>query len=221
MTKTSSVKRALCLFFFAGSALGQVDLSAEEKNLSKRVSDACKVPFEFNLHDYEYGRDEMRTYQNRHFEDASLLASELARACTIDPANANKIARIRTLTLKRGSHKERKLIQRKDGQLVYLVAYNPTENGHRDDMLQADLKSVAGLSYEKPQVVPKKEEKKAEVKAETPLAENRDKKIAELTAWFQEEVKKAQTLPPAQMGPKMEALQKTFQEKLNALTTTP
>ena len=100
-------------------AQAQEDLSASEKQYSDRVNQACDLKISFDLHDFEYGRDETQVYSNLHFEDTSLISGHLAEACKVNPENRNKIARVGTIFVKRGSINDRKLIQRKNGDLVY------------------------------------------------------------------------------------------------------
>lgn len=218
MTKTLCVM-LLALSFPAFSG----DLEREEKTFSDRILKACELSIEVNLHDYEYGRYEMRMYSNNHFEDASLLTNEIEEACKIDPANKSKLSRVKVIFIKRGNIQERKLIQRKDGNLVYLANRVKAEQSrNKDDVIREDLVKVLKLSYVKPPD-PKVEAKKIEEKKTEDLREKKQaeqkKKIDELTKWFQDEVKKITASPGPDMAPKLEALSKKYEEKLNALTT--
>lgn len=229
MTKTTRVNLTFMLLLMSIGISAQEDFSKKEDEHADRINKACDLNIKIDLHDFEYGRDETSLYSNLHFEDAALLADRIADACSKNPINRKKLERIETIFIKRGSIEQRKLIKRKNGDLVYLANRVIAERSkNRDDLIQADLVRVLGLTYEKAVDVAKKvaedkalvEDKKSEELAKKKAAE-RDKKITELTAWFQAEVMKAQSLPPAQIGPAMEKLSKTYEEKLNALTHTP
>lgn len=222
MTKTTCVKLLLILSFtshvFAESVREVNEL------FSERIQMACGLKIEVNLHDYEYGRDESRLYSNNHFEDTSLLINEIEEACKKNPANKRKLERVQMITFKRGSIQERKLIQRKDGNLVYLANRLKSEQSrHKGDVIRDDLIRVLKLSYETPpdpKVAAQKIEEKKKEEEPDKKAADRDKKIADLTAWYQAEVKKLTANPTApDFSSKIEKLNKTYEEKLNALIT--
>jgi hypothetical protein len=213
--------RSLSVLFFISAALpvlAAVDFAKEEIKLAEAVYKSCGHRLRMNLHDYSYGRDEASVYSNRHFEDAALLASGIAEACRINPSNRGKLDRIRTIFIKRAGLGEGRLLQRKDGDLVFLASRRGS------DLINQDLRRVLGLSFEKTPE-PKAEDDKRDGQLAQAAAkrkvEDRDKKIAELTAWFQQEVKRISTNPPEDLGPKIEALKKTYEEKLHALTRDP
>ncbi len=222
MTKTSCVKVLLILSLTSHAVAD--DLSGEEKDFAGKIQKACDLSIDVSLHDYEYGRDERSLYSNNHFEDAALLVSEIEEACKKNPANRGKLERVRLITIKRGSLQERKLIQRRDGNLVYLANRLKAEQGRsKGDVIRDDLIRVLKLSYESPpapKVIAKKvEEKKAEDNSAKKKAEL-EKKISELTNWYQTEVKKLTANPTApDFSAKIEKVNATYQEKLNALTT--
>lgn len=229
MTSPNRVNSLLVILLMSFGVFAQDDLSKTEAEHSDLINKACDLKIKIDLHDFDYGRDEASVFSNLHFEDASLLAGRIEDACKKNPANRKKLERIGTIFIKRGSIEQRKLIKRKDGDLVYLANRVTAEQGKsRDDLIEADLVRVLGLTYAKAADIAEKvkadkavvEEKKAE-DLEAKKSAERDKKIAALTAWFQGEVTKAQSLPPGQMGPAMEKLAKTYEEKLNALTNTP
>ena len=223
MTKTACVK-ILLLLGLSTTIYAEEKFSREEKDFSQRLREDCDLTIEVNLHDYEYGRDEQSTYSNNHFEDASLLTNEIQEACKIDPANKRKLERVQTIFIKRGSIQERKIIQRRDGNIVYLANRVRSEQSrNKGDVIREDLIKVLKLSYVKP-ADPKVEARKVEEKKKeddsAKKSAERDKKIADLTAWYQAEVKKIAANPTApDFGKKIEDLNKTYQDKLNALTT--
>ncbi len=229
MTKTIGVISCLMIFLVSSGIHAQEDLAKTEDEHADRINKACDLKIKFDLHDFEYGRDEASLFSNNHFEATAFLVSEIEEACKRNPANRKKLERMGTIFIKRGSIDQRKLFQRKNGDLVYLASRVKGEQSkNKDDLIRADLIRVLGLTYEKASDIAEKnaatkaeaEEKKAEDLAAKKTAD-RDRKIADLTAWFQGEVAKAQSLPPAEMGPAMEKLSKTYEEKLNALINTP
>lgn len=227
MTKTFGVIFLLsCLGL---SAWAQEDMTKTEHDLEEKVAKACGLAMKFDLHDYEYGRDESSRYSNLDFEDAAYLTSEMSKACELNPKNKRILERVRTVFIKRASLGERKLLQKKNGDLVYLAGRVVSERGKsRDDLIAEDLFRVLKLTKENFALQKASEQKAAEKAVEKKQDDDRAKKqaelqvkIQELTAWFQGEVKKAQTLPPEKIGPRMEALSTQFQEKMNALTRSP
>ncbi len=223
MTKTACVKIIL-LFGMITTSYAEERFSGEEKDFSARLKKDCDISIEVNLHDYEYGRDEQRTYSNNHFEDVSFLTNEIQEACKIDPANKRKLERVQTIFIKRGSIQERKLIQRRDGNLVYLANRVKAEQSRsKGDVIRDDLIKVLKFSYVKPpdpKVEAKKLEEKKKEDDSAKKAADRDKKIADLTAWYQAEVKKLTANPTApDFGTKVETLNKNYQDKLNAIIT--
>ena len=225
MTKTTCVK-ILLLFLLSSLAMAE-DFSREEKDFAGRIFKSCGLTLEVDLHDYEYGRYEARTYSNNHFEDASLLTNEIEEACKVNPSNKGKLERVRTIFIKRGSIQERKLIQRRDGNLVYLANRVKAEQSrHKGDVIREDLVKVLKFSYvapPDPKVEKEKVEKVEAKKAEDNSAKKQvelDKKIADLAAWYQVEVKKLTANPTApDFSAKIENLNSSYQEKLNALIT--
>ncbi len=232
----------LCAILLSPLTLASDDFSREEKEFSERLQKACDLPIEVNLHDYSYGRDEQSMYSNRHFEEASNLVYQIEEGCKINPQNQKNLERVKTITVKRGSIQERKLIQKKNGDIVYLANRLTSEQSKASsDIIRADLVRVLKLSYT-PQ--PKPEDlQKAKALEATKLSEeildkeikltqekrekegklkqeDQNKKITELSTWFQAEVKKITTTsaPGPEMATKLQALQKTYQEKINALT---
>lgn len=229
MTKTARVNIVLLLLALPFSALRSEEMEKTEKDLAEKVNKACDSNITVNLHDYTYGRDEGRLYSNNHFEDASILTYQMAEGCRINSANKTKLSRVRTVFIKRGSLGERKLIQRKDGDLVYLANRVKAEQSRdKRDVIEDDLVRVLKFTTEKEADIKAAAAKEAEKVAEKKRDEDREKKTAdrqkkidELTAWFQAEVKKITVTPDANMAPKLEKLTKTYEEKLNALTNTP
>jgi len=229
MTKTIRVNTGLMILLASFALSAGEELSRTEESHAARINKACDLKIKFDLHDFEYGRDEAREFSNNHFEPTSLLAGLIEEACKKNPVNRKKLERIGTVIIKRGSIDQRKLLQRKNGDLVYLVSRVKEEQSkNKDDLIEADLVRVLGLNFQKAEALAEKkavEDKKVEEKKSEDLAAkkaaDRDKKIADLTAWFQGEVTKAQGLPPEQMGPAMEKLTKTYEEKLNAIINTP
>lgn len=223
MTKTTRVNLFLILLLLAQNAWSLPDLTQEEKKFAQRIQAACGQHMSFDLHDYSYGRDEGSLYSNNHFEDAALLAAAIAKACEIDPRNKRILERVKTVFVKRGSIQQRKLIQRKNGDLVYLAGRLRAEaKESKDDLIRRDLQNVLKLSFVKPPelVVEKKKEenKKAEEDRAQQSAE-RDRKIQEAVLWYQEEVKKISATPGPEMAQKLEELTKVYEEKIRALTT--
>ncbi len=224
MTKTSCVKILLLLPLVAWA---NEDLTRAEREFAEMVNKDCDTRLSVSLHDYSYGRDESSLYSRNHFEDASLLTYQMAEACKMNPANKPLLKRISTIYFKRGSIQERKLIQRKNGDLVYLANRLRSEQSlNKTNVIANDLKRVLKLSFEKAPDPKIQQQKIAEDLAEKKAAEESDKKVDEqqkkieaLTAWFQAEVKKITATPGPDMSKKLENLSKIYEEKLNALTT--
>ncbi len=230
MTKTIGVISLLCLSFLVSPAWAQEDMTKKEEELTETLNKACRLTINFDLHDYEYGRDEASRYSSLDFEDSAYLVSEISKACELNPVNRKKLERVRTIFIKRGSIGERRLLQRKNGDLVYLAGRVVSEQGKsRDDLIADDLAKVLKFTKDKPAIVKPVDQKAAAAEvAEKKEDDAREKKQAEtqkkieaLTSWFQGEVKKAQSLPPDKIGARMQALSTQFQEKMNALTNTP
>lgn len=222
MTKTNRVNLLLMIFLMSSGVFAEEDLSKTEEEHADRVNKACDLRIKFDLHDFEYGRDEAHVFSNLHFEDTSLIAGQIADACKANPVNRKKLERIGTIIIKRGSMDERKLIQRKNGDLVYLSARTVEDRPKgRSQLVHDDLVRVLGLNFEKASDIAKKVSEKKSEDLAAKKSSDRDKKIADLTAWFQGEVKKGQSLPPAEIGPRMNELSKQYEEKLNAIINTP
>ncbi len=227
MTKTIGVISLVCLL--SSQVWAQEDMTKKEEEYAETVNKECGLSLKFDLHDYEYGRDESSRYSSLDFEDVAYLVSEIGKACKLNPENRKKFDRVRTIFIKRASLEQRKLLQRKNGDLVYLAGRVVAERSKsRDDLIADDLTRVLKLTKVNAAEVKVAEKKAAEALEEKKQDDVREKKQADtqkkieaLTAWFQGEIKKAQTLPPDKIGPRMEALSAQFQEKMNALTNTP
>jgi hypothetical protein len=220
----------LSMIFFSCFTLASEDLSREEKDFSDRIRKSCDLPIVVNFHDFIYGRDEKSLYSNLHFEQASNLINEIEKACQVNPQNRTNLQRVKVIFVKRGSLGERKLIQKKNGDLVYLANRIQSEQQKNiSDLVHDDLIRVLKLNYNAPPKPADVQKAKEEVKEKTQTAANdaravkkqdeKNKKIALLTEWFQSEIKNITSKPGPEMAPKLDALQKSYQEKINALTT--
>lgn len=203
-------------------SLAQISLEKEAGNLTERVQKVCKLPLRFNLHDYEYSTDERSVYSNSHFEGCSMFAGALAKACEINPQNIDVLSRVKEVFCMRGSIGERKMIQRKSGDIVFLIERVP-EDRHLSDVIEEMLTKTVKLTFKAPEKkeTPKKEEKKEDKKPTGISSEDRQKKIEEATTWFREEVMKLSKNPGPDLSQKIEALKIKFEEKLNVIQKIP
>lgn len=200
-------------------------VEGDEKRFSEDLKKVCELNVKVDLHDYSYGRDEERRYSNLDFEPASNLVHIMKGACSANPDNKTRLERINALIIKRGNFGERKLIMKKNGEMIFLAGRDPKVD--TQDWLKAELTKFFSFDYESPEKKKEKVEaankevatKKSDEDRAAKQAE-KEKKIGELTMWFQAEVKKLTANPTdPDMSKKLEALSNTYKEKLNALTT--
>lgn len=216
--------KSLLLFVLVSVAFAQQErLMEAEQSFGKELSKACEVTVRFNLHDYAYGQEEGSLYSNRHFEDCSVLSYLAAQACEKHPKNKMALRKVKEIVCQRGSVNESRILLRKNGTLVFRIHSSPD----REKIIKAGLESAIGFDFvsdfKKEQQDKKLAEKEAKEKiqesAQKSNLDQKQKKINELTAWFQAEVQKLTKNPGPDMAEKIERLTKTYEEKLNAITS--
>jgi hypothetical protein len=214
-------------------AFAQKSFQEREIDFSERVRRACQTDVKFDVHDYEYSTDENKDFE-QDVSDCEAIANNFASACEAHPKNMVAASRIKMVFCKRASFGERKLILRKNGDLIYLIGRNPKEQDDPFDLLKADMAKGLGFDFnanKEAEVVSDKEaedEKKreaqvaAQVKKAQDAAALQEKKTQEIINWYQTETQKLMANPTdPQLSNKMNDLVKKYQEKLNALQKNP